>query len=222
MIQQGERDALGMEEQRDSFFEKVGKIKMSVRVLILVGTIVALAGAFIWFFYIPKTTEITDMEKRNQKLSKELAVVKKRAQNLEEFEKKFERVNLQFEEALKILPDSKEIPSLLTNITKLGREAGLEFLLFNPQAERSQGFYIEIPVSIRVSGSYHRVAQFFDKVGRMDRIVNILNVSMKPQEVLSTELITSCEAVTFQFKPEETEEKTEDKEAKKKGRRKTK
>ena len=211
-----------MEAQKDSFFEKVEKIKMPVRILILVGTIVLLAGAFIWFFYIPKTADIADMEKKNQKLSKELAEVKKRAKNLDEFERKFERVNLQLEEALKILPDSKEIPSLLTNITRLGREAGLQFLLFNPQAERSQGFYIEIPVSIRVSGSYHRVAQFFDKVGRMDRIVNILNVSMKPEEALSTELITSCEAVTFQFKPEEEQKKTEDKEATKKGRRKKK
>jgi Tfp pilus assembly protein PilO len=68
------------------------------------------------------------------------------------------------------------------------------------------------------------VAQFFDKVGRMDRIVNILNVSMKPEEALSTQLITSCEAVTFQFKPEEEVEAEEkdDKKAKKKGRRKKK
>lgn len=205
-----------MEEKKDSFFEKVEKIKMPVRILILVGTIVVLAGAFVWLYYLPKTADIEAMVKKNQKLSKELAEVKKRAQNLDEFEQKFERVNLQLEEALEILPDSKEIPSLLTNITQLGRQAGLQFLLFNPQAERSQDFYIEIPVSIRVSGSYHRVAQFFDKVGRMDRIVNILNVSMKPEEALSTQLITSCEAVTFQFKPED--EKKEEK----KGRRKKK
>lgn len=207
-----------MEEKKDSFFEKVEKIKMPVRILILVGTIVVLAGAFVWFYYLPKTHDIEDTEKKNRKLKKELVEVKKRAQNLEEFEKKFERVNLQLEEALKILPDSKEIPSLLTNITQLGRQAGLQFLLFNPQAERSQDFYIEIPVSIRVSGSYHRVAQFFDKVGRMDRIVNILNVSMKPEEALSTQLITSCEAVTFQFKPEEEKKEKEEK----KGRRKKK
>jgi type IV pilus assembly protein PilO len=213
-----------MEERKDSFFEKVEKIKMPIRILILVGTIVVLAGAFIWLYYIPRTADIADVENKNQKLAKELAEVKKRAKNLEEFERKFERVNLQLEEALKILPDSKEIPSLLTNITRLGRESGLEFMLFNPQAERSQGFYIEIPVSIRVSGTYHRVAQFFDKVGRMDRIVNILNVSMKPEEALSTQLITSCEAVTFQFKPEEEVEAEEkdNKKAKKKGRRKKK
>jgi type IV pilus assembly protein PilO len=213
-----------MEERKDSFFEKVEKIKMPIRILILVGTIVVLAGAFIWLYYIPRTADIADVENKNRKLAKELAEVKKRAKNLEEFERKFERVNLQLEEALKILPDSKEIPSLLTNITRLGRESGLEFMLFNPQAERSQGFYIEIPVSIRVSGTYHRVAQFFDKVGRMDRIVNILNVSMKPEEALSTQLITSCEAVTFQFKPEEEVEAEEkdNKKAKKKGRRKKK
>ncbi len=179
--------------------EKIEKIKMPIRILILVGTLVLLAGAFAWFIYVPKTEAIEKTEKSVQELSKKLANVKKQARDLEKFEAKFEQVSAQFEEALKILPDSKEIPSLLTNITRLGNEAGLQFLLFNPQNERGRDFYKEIPVSIRVQGSYHDVARFFDTVGRMDRIVNILDVSMKPRQALSTELVTSCQAVTYQF-----------------------
>ncbi|MDY7038440.1 MAG: type 4a pilus biogenesis protein PilO, partial [Thermodesulfobacteriota bacterium] len=100
-----------------------------------------------------------------------------------------------------LLPNKKEIPDLLRTITKLGRESNLEFRLFSPRAERRKGFYLEIPVSIIVSGSYHNVAMFFDKVGRMDRIVNILNVSMKPVKALSTRLVTTCSAITFRFVP---------------------
>ena len=205
-----------MEQQKSSFFEKVEKIKMPIRILILVGTLVILAGAFTWFIYIPKTEAIETTEKSVAELSKKLANVKKQAKNKEKFEKKFKQVSAQFEEALKILPDSKEIPSLLTNITRLGNESGLQFLLFNPQKERGRGFYKEIPVSIRVEGSYHNVARFFDAVGRMDRIVNILDVSMKPKQSLSTELITSCKAVTYQFVPDAPKKKKK----KKKKRRK--
>ncbi|MCF8061414.1 MAG: type 4a pilus biogenesis protein PilO [Deltaproteobacteria bacterium] len=207
-----------MEDQKSSFVEKVEKIKMPIRILILVGTLVLLAGAFTWFVYIPKTEAIQKKEKSVKELSRKLAEVEKEVRNREKFEEKFKQVNAQFDEALKILPDSKEIPSLLTNITRLGNEAGLQFLLFTPQNERGRGFYKEIPVSIRVEGTYHNVARFFDSVGRMDRIVNILNVSMKPEKVLSTELVTSCQAVTYQFTAEEP--KQDDNKKKKKKRKK--
>ena len=204
-----------MEDQKPSFIEKVEKIKMPIRIVILVGTIVLLAGAFIWFVYIPKTQEIQKAELSVQELSKRLADVKKKAQEIEKFEQKFAQVTAQFDEALKILPDSKEIPSLLTNITRLGNNAGLNFQLFSPQKERGKGFYKEIPVSIRVEGTYHNVARFFDSVGSMDRIVNILNVSMKPKKALQTELVTSCKAVTYQFTAEPPKKKKKKKKRKK-------
>ena len=196
-------------------FEKVEKIKLPFRILIFVGTIVLLAGAFTWFVYLDKTEKIKKVETQNQTLSKKLADVKKKASDLPKFEENYETAKAQLTEALKILPDSKEIPSLLTNITKLGEDSGLQFLIFNPQDDRGKGFYIEIPVSIRIEGAYHDVVGFFDKVGHMDRIVNILNVSMKPKEALSTQLITSCEAVTFQFKPETDKESKRSKKGKK-------
>jgi type IV pilus assembly protein PilO len=191
-----------MEEHKTSFLEKVAKIRMPIRILILVGTIVLIAGAFAWFVYLPKNSEITRTQKEITTLSRKLAQVKKKARDLDKFEKELERVNAQFKEALRILPDSKEIPRLLTDITKLGNESGLQFLLFSPQQEVARDFYVEIPVAIRVSGTYHNVARFFDRVGKMDRIVNILDVSMKPEKSLSTDLITSCTAVTYRFKAE--------------------
>jgi type IV pilus assembly protein PilO len=191
-----------MEDQKPSLLEKVEKIKMPVRILIFVGTLVLLGGIFAYLVYLPKTDEIKRTEKRVEDLSRKLVNVKRTAADREKFEEKFQQVSAQLDDALKILPDSKEIPSLLTNITKLGNQAGLRFLLFNPQAERGKGFYKEIPVSIRVEGTYHNVARFFDSVGSMDRIVNILDVSMKPSQALSTQLITSCQAVTYQFTPE--------------------
>jgi len=191
-----------MEGQKISFLEKIEKIKLPIRILIFAGTLVVLAAAFTYFVYLPKNEEIKQTESKNQELSKRLATVQKKAANLKEIQEKHKNVTAQLDEALKILPDSKEIPSLLTNITNLGEDSGLQFLVFNPQADREKGFYIEIPVSIRVEGRYHDVLTFFDRVGHMDRIVNILNVTMRPKQALSTELVTSCEAVTFQFKPQ--------------------
>jgi len=185
-----------------ALFEKVEKIKMPIRIAIFAGTIVILAVAFWYFVYDPYSTEIAQTEGKIASLQQEINKAKARASNLKRFEVEYAEVDAQFQEALKLLPNTKEIPSLLKSITQLGTDSQLEFLLFSPQRERAQDFFMEIPVSIEVSGTYHNVAIFFDKVGQMERIVNILNVSMTPQKDRSTILTTRCDAVTYRFKGE--------------------
>ena len=185
-----------------ALFEKVEKIKMPIRIAIFAGTIVILAVAFWYFVYDPYSTEIAQTEGKIANLQQEINKAKARASNLKRFEVEYAEVDAQFQEALKLLPNTKEIPSLLKSITQLGTDSQLEFLLFSPQRERAQDFFMEIPVSIEVSGTYHNVAIFFDKVGQMERIVNILNVSMTPQKDRSTTLTTRCDAVTYRFKGE--------------------
>ena len=103
-----------------------------------------------------------------------------------------------FQMALKALPEKKEIPSLLTNISRSGQSSGLEFLLFQPQNDVPKEFYAEIPVAIQVDGSYHNVAVFFAKVAQLSRIVNIKNINMVYQKG-GRALQTQCKAVTYRF-----------------------
>jgi type IV pilus assembly protein PilO len=180
--------------------EKIGNIKMGYRILILVGTIALMVGAFVFLVYIPKTNEIAKTRKDIEGLEQQINRAKIRVKNLAKFEAEKAEVERQFQEALNLLPNEREIPSLLSTITQLGNDANLEFRLFSPIAERPKDFYIEIPVSVEVSGTYHEVAEFFDKVGRMQRIVNIIDVSMRPVKEGSSKLITQCQAVTYRFK----------------------
>jgi type IV pilus assembly protein PilO len=163
---------------------------------------VLLAGLFVYFVYLPKSEEIAKTREEIAKLQQKLNQAIVRARALKKFEAEYAEVDTQFQEALKLLPNTKEIPSLLKSITQLGTDSQLEFLLFSPQRERPQDFFMEIPVAIEVKGTYHNVAVFFDKVGQMERIVNILNVSMTPQKERSTILTTRCDAVTYRFKGE--------------------
>ena len=189
-----------MEMESGSFIERIAQIKLPLRILILVGTVVLLSALFIWLVYMPKAEAIEKGQQENARLQQRLNQAKIRAKGREKFEQELAQVEQQFREALKLLPNEKEIPALLKKVTQLGTDSRLEFRLFKPQKERAQDFYMEIPVSIEVSGTYHDVALFFDRVGRMERIVNILNVSMKPNQERSTTLTTKCDAVTFRFK----------------------
>lgn len=183
-----------------AFIAKIEKIKMPVRIAILVGMVVVLGGLFVYLYEMPKQEELSKARESIAALETKLNQTKARAARIKQFQEELAQVDAQFQEALKLLPNTKEIPSLLKIITQLGVDSQLDFRLFSPQAERAKDFYMEIPVSIEVSGNYHNVAVFFDKVGAMERIVNIVNVSMNPDQTRPTNLMTKCDAVTYRFK----------------------
>ena len=120
----------------------------------------------------------------------------------------------EFNEAMKALPDKRELPSLLTGISKAGSDAGLDFILFKPDKEVNKEFYKVIPVSIKVEGRYHQVTDFFFQIIRLNRIVNINNVNVK-RKSKGGNLEMSCKAVTYMFV-----EKKEPKDKNKRKRRK--
>jgi len=183
-----------------SLVEKVEKIKMPFRLAILIGTLALITVGFVFGVYFPKTEAIQKTTKDITALNRKIQQAKIRKKNLAKFRKEKEQVDQQFKMALRLLPNKREIPSLLRTITQLGNDANLEFLYFSPGTERSRDFFIEIPVAVEVKGAYHDVGTFFDKVGRMERIVNIFDVSMKPVRKRGTTLRTKCEAVTYRFK----------------------
>jgi len=104
-------------------------------------------------------------------------------------------------EAIAQLPDQKEIPDLLSTVSSLGRESGLEILLFRQKAEVLQDFYAEVPVEMLMKGTYAQFTEFFNRVGKLNRIVNVKDISMKTPLVSEGRVVlsTSCTAVTFRF-----------------------
>ncbi|MBW2021824.1 MAG: type 4a pilus biogenesis protein PilO, partial [Deltaproteobacteria bacterium] len=172
------------------------KLKMPYRLLIYFGTLVLLAGLFAWLVFLPKQRQIEKTKKEIARLEQKLAQARVRARNLKKFEAELKEVDSEFQRVLRILPNKKEIPALLRNITQLGAESNLTFVLFSPKKEKAKQFYVEIPVEMVVQGRYHDAAMFFYKIGRMDRIVKILDFSMKPVKQDSDILLTKCNAVT--------------------------
>lgn len=179
---------------------RIEKLKMPYRLLIYFGTLVLLAGLFAWLVFLPKQRQIEKTKKEIARLEQKSAQARVRARNLKKFEAELKEVDSEFQRVLRLLPNKKEIPALLRNITQLGAESNLTFVLFSPKKEKAKQFYVEIPVEMVVQGRYHDAAMFFYKIGRMDRIVKILDFSMKPVKQDSDILLTKCNAVTYRFK----------------------
>jgi len=180
-------------------FEKVAAIGRLQRILICVGLFLILGGSFYMFFYKPKQEELNKLRDEHEVIQTKLFTARAVARDFEEFQKKYEDAEMNFKLALRLLPEKQEIPSLLEGVSKSGKESGLDFLLFQPSPEIIKGFYAEIPVSLRISGGYHNIAVFFDRIAKLPRIVNVLNIAMQAPAATPGILSASCTAVTYRF-----------------------
>lgn len=181
--------------------DKIGKLSRLYRLLISLGIIVLFAGPIYYFSYLPKMEKIDKLTEEYEGLEQKLTRFKAKARQLRAVRKKFKAAGNEFKIVMRALPEKKEIPNLLASISSSGQDSGLEFALFEPKPEKNKGFYAEIPVAISVSGSYHSVAMFFDKVSRLPRIVNIDNINITAQKGTKKglRLTTSCTAITYRF-----------------------
>jgi len=172
------------------------------------------------YLLLPAYQKLDSKNQEYTKLEQDLNEKKRVAQDPKVFETKLESVKRDLEIKKAQLPDKKEIPQLLTTISSLGKESGLNFLLFRPKPEVPKDFYAEIPVEVKVEGGYHEVASFFSRVGNLDRIVNITNVIMEKPKDEGEKIIltTSCLATTFMFieTPAAKEEPSKNKKPRKK------
>ena len=194
--------------------EKLSKLH---RILICTGAFLLLIGCFGWLSFYPKLTRIDQLSKEKEDLERKLTVAKRKAGQLPKLREEMKQKEVEFKIAKKALPEKKEIPSLLTGISRAGKDVGLEFLLFQPKAEVKKEFYAEIPVSIKVLGTYHNLATFFDKVARLFRVVNITDIKMSGKKG-TRNLNTSCTAITYRFlEPEQKAQSAPKKGKKKKG-----
>ena len=95
------------------------------------------------------------------------------AASLKMYQAQLSKMRLKFGKLLKQLPGQSEIPELLEEISQKGLKSGLKFQLFDPQPEISHDFYVEVPIKIKVDGSFHQIANFISSVANMKRIVTM-------------------------------------------------
>ncbi len=181
----------------DAYLKWSGRKKALVWVVLC-----AVVGAGYYFaLFQPSLEELRSLEAQYEKLGKELRENQAIADNLAQVKEEVRRLDEKLNEAKQKLPEQEEIPTLLQKVSDLGKEAGLEFLLFKPGAPVPRDFYAEVPLELQVYGSYHDLAAFFDKVGRLDRIVTIESSDLGTPKATpgGLKLTANCRAATFKF-----------------------
>src|SRR5450631_4863954 len=175
--------------------EKILKLPTKQKILLLVLVVAIEVAALVWFLYLPKHKELAGLKVELAKFQTEIDEKTRIVTNLPRLQREYDQLNIELAQALTELPNSKEIPSLLTSITTVGKNAGLDFLVFKPRGEVPKEFYAEVPVDITVSGSYFSVANFFAAVANLPRIVNISSVAFSDIKNINNRMMTKVTCV---------------------------
>jgi type IV pilus assembly protein PilO len=184
-----------------AILEQIEKVPVKQRPIILVVLVGLLAGAFYMLMYKPKADEIRMKTASLTQLNAEVQDLRIIEAKNKEFQRMIKELQDQLVAARQQLPGEKEIPKMLEEIARFGKESTVEFISFRPGAEIKRDFYNEVPMALAIRGPYHNIGVFLDKLSHYPRIISVSNLTMgSPTEKEGYLMLTSsCIATTYRY-----------------------
>ena len=161
----------------------VGRWPLAVRgffIAVIFGVCAALGWyMFVWNDDRPvlQKAEADELDLRSQFESKQ-----QRAANLEAYKTQLQEMERSFGAMLRQLPGKTEVPNLLVDISQTGLASGLQEKLFQPGSEKGNGFYAELPIKIKLVGTYHDFGNFVSGIAALPRIVTLHDIQISPAD----------------------------------------
>ena len=169
-----------LEELRRLDPKNIGSWPVLPKLVVLVVLLLLIAGASYWFDWQDHIERLDAEEQKEAQLKTTFLDKKKVAINLPAYQKQLDDIEKQFGALLKQLPGKSEMETLLTDINQAGLGRGLQFELFKPGGEAVKDFYAELPITIKISGSYHDMGAFASDIGKLSRIVTLNDIAISP------------------------------------------
>jgi type IV pilus assembly protein PilO len=183
-----------------------GRWPLPFRIGAVVITFVALVAFGVWMFVVKTEIPLLDRAKlEEQELRATFEQKQRRAANFDAYRTQLAEIERSFGTMLRQLPGRTEVPNLLVDISQTGLGAGLEEKLFQPMGEIQRDFYAELPIRIRLTGSYHELGNFVSGIAALPRIVTLHDITITPaaQNVFD-ELTLDVTAKTYRYLDEDS------------------
>ncbi len=189
--------AMTLDEMRQLDPKQIGSWPLPVQIgvlLIVMGLLIGLGYFQIW---APQLEQIDAGKAKEEELKQVYLDKKARAVNLDAYKQQLLEIEQSFGAMLKQLPKKSEVDALLTEINQVGLGRGLHFQLFKPGPEEMKTETAELPVSIKIAGSYHDLAAFTSDVAQLSRIVTLGDMSLEPDKEFGMLLGTTARTYRY-------------------------
>ena len=165
------------------------------------------ASAMSYFMaWKPKKPELDAARDQEMALLQTLEQKARKAANLDAYKAQLAEMEQSFGAMLRKLPNKTEVPNLLTDISQQGAGAGLDQKLFQPDAQINKDFYAELPIKMKLTGSFHAIGAFVSGIAALPRIVTLHDVDISPVKTDgsgSDQLQLSVTAKTYRYLDDE-------------------
>jgi type IV pilus assembly protein PilO len=198
--------ALNFNQIADDFkrtnWKDPGTWTFAPKLLVLIAILVAIPVAGYFGLWQGQIDELEKGLQQEETLKKDYLAKKTQAINLDLHKQQLREIDTQFGALLKQLPNKSQMDALLVDINQSGLSRGLQFELFKPAAtESAREFYSELPIQVKVIGTYHDMGAFAADVGQLPRIVTLNDVSIEAGK--DGNLTLDVTARTFRYLDEE-------------------
>lgn len=176
----------------------IGSWPVIAKMVTLLLLFVAIVFGSYWFDWRNQLAALDRARQKEQELRTVFLDKQKQAVNLEAYRQQLATIEEEFGEMLKQLPNRSEMEALLTDINQAGLGRGLQFLLFKPApAEIRSEFYAELPITIKLTGSYHDMGAFASDISQLPRIVTLNDIALSASK--DGELTMDAIARTYRY-----------------------
>jgi len=184
----------------DLDLDNVGSWPVAVKVLIWALLLIAvLTGGY--YYHIKKLQQsLVTEESKEVTLKKDFEKKAFQAANLEAYRQQLAEMEESFGALVSQLPSDTEVPGLLEDITNRGLLNGLEITAIDLQKEQAKEFYVELPISILASGSYHDMGAFISGMAGLPRIVTLHDFQITSKDNNPNKLNLQITAKTYRYK----------------------
>ncbi|MCC7201124.1 MAG: type 4a pilus biogenesis protein PilO [Nitrospirae bacterium] len=186
-------------------FESIDNMPRSQKIILIVLLFAIIIGGFVYFIFLPGKAQVDVLSKSVSDLNHEIMINEVKLRRLDQLKMENAQLQAQLNALRAQLPAEAEVSGLLKQISDLSIESGLSVKLWKPGARKKDpsGLYTEIPVDVEVSGGYHALGSFFDKVSKLPRIVNITGLNMDSAKVSGRTVFIQDKFVATTFAAEE-------------------
>jgi type IV pilus assembly protein PilO len=181
-------------------FDNVGSWPMPVKLFIWIVLLLAVLAAGYYYHIEDLQIQLAKVEKQEVELKKDFEKKAFQAANLEAYRQQMVEMEESFGALVSQLPSDTEVPGLLEDITNKGLLNGLEIASIDLQKETAREFYVELPIAINASGSYHDLGAFISGMAGLPRIVTLHDFTISAQGNDANHLRMNIIAKTYRYK----------------------
>ena len=190
----------------DLEFNESGEWPVIIKMLAILVLCAVVWGGGYYYIIKDKQIELESLEQKELQLRTQFEKKQAKAANLDAYKVQLAEMRIAFASMLQQLPRKSEVADLLVDISRTGLINGLEFELFKPEGEKPIDFYAELPITMKVTGTYHQFGEFVSGLAALPRIVTLHNLKLAPLGKNDTGKMTmDLTAKTYRYFDEKTQ-----------------